>query len=201
MHIAEGMLPLPVLLAGGAVAAAGTYIGLRRLEPERVPAVGLVSAFLFVAALIRVPLPGTSVHLVLNGLAGLVLGWAVFPAFLVVLFLQAALFSFGGLTTLGVNTANMALPGVVCCMLLRRAVAAGGRAGAAAAFAAGFLPILLAAAMTGLCLLTIGKEFAAVGFLAHVPVMVTEGLICVFVTAFLRKVRPELLGARPGEGV
>ena len=198
MHIAEGMLPLPVLVAGGAVAAAGTYIGLRQLEPERVPVAGLVSAFLFVASLIHVPLPATSVHLVLNGLAGLLLGWAVFPAFLVVLFLQAVLFSFGGLTTLGVNTANMALPGALCCMLLRRAVAAGGRAGAAAAFAAGFLPILLAAAMTGLCLLTIGKEFAAVGFLAHVPVMVIEGFICLFAVAFLRKVRPELLGAGLG---
>jgi len=200
MHIAEGMLPLPVLVAGGALAAAGTYIGLRRLEPERIPAAGLVSAFLFVASLIHVPLPATSVHLVLNGLAGILFGWAVFPMFLVVLFLQAILFSFGGLTTLGVNTANMALPGVVCYMLLRRAVAAGGRAGAVAAFAAGSVSILLAAAMTGLCLLAIGKEFAAVGFLAHVPVMVTEGLICVFVTAFLRKVRPELLGAGPGEG-
>jgi len=194
------MLPLPVLLAGGAVAAAGTYIGLRRLEPERIPAAGLVSAFLFVASLIHVPVPATSVHLVLNGLAGLLLGWAVFPAFIVVLFLQATLFSFGGLTTLGVNTANMALPGALCCMLLRRAVAAGGRAGAAAAFAAGFLPIMLAAAMTGLCLLTVGKELAAVGFLVHAPVMVTEGLICVFVMAFLRKVRPELLTVRPGEG-
>ena len=30
-----------------------------------------------------------------------ILGWAAFPAFLVALFLQAVLFQFGGLTTLG----------------------------------------------------------------------------------------------------
>ena len=199
MHIAEGILPASVLVGGAVVAAAGTYLGLRRLDPERVPQVGLAAAFLFVASLIPVPLPGTSVHLVLNGLAGLLLGWAVFPAFLVVLFLQAVLFSFGGLTTLGVNTANMALPGVVCCFLFRRAVRSDGRVGAAAAFAVGALSVLLAAAMTGLCLLTISKEFAAVGVLAHIPIMLIEGLICVFVAAYLRKVKPELLAGAARE--
>ena len=193
MHITEGMLPAPVLVAGGAVAVFGTYMGIRRLAEEQVPMVGLVAAFLFVASLIHVPLPGASAHLVLNGLAGLLLGWAVFPAFLVVLFLQAVFVSFGGLTTLGVNTANMALPGVLCWLLFRRAVAAGGRCAMVSAFAAGALAILLAALLTGLCLLTISREFAAAVFLAHVPVMVTEGLVCSFALAFVRKVEPELL--------
>jgi len=193
MHISEGMLPVPVLVAGAAVAAAGTYVGIRRLGPAQVPQVGLVAAFLFVASLVHVPLPGTSAHLVLNGLAGLLLGWAAFPAFLVALLLQAQLFLFGGLTTLGVNTANMALPAVLCHFAFRRAVLRDGAVGIGAAFATGALAILLAALMTGLCLLTVNWRFAVFGLVAHAPIMVTEGLICVFAVAFVRKTKPELL--------
>jgi len=193
MHISEGMLAAPVLGAGWAAAAAGTYIGIRRIDTQCAPRIGLTAAFLFAASLVAVPIPGTSVHLVLNGMAGILLGWAVFPAFFVVLLLQAALFSFGGLTTLGVNTANMALPGLVCCLLLRRAVASGGRRGTAAAFAAGSMSVLLAALMMGLCLATVSTKMAVVAFTAQVPLALVEGLVCVFLAAFLRKVRPELL--------
>ncbi len=45
---------------------------------------------------------------------GLLLGWPAFPAILVGLFLQALLFQFGGLTVLGVNTFNVAVPAVLC---------------------------------------------------------------------------------------
>ena len=80
MHVSEGILDAPVLLAGAVVAAAGTAIGLRRLKAETVPRVGVMAAAFFVASLVHVPVGGSSVHLVLNGLAGLLLGWAVFPA-------------------------------------------------------------------------------------------------------------------------
>jgi len=193
VHISEGVLPVPVLVAGGVVAVVGTAIGLRRLPPRRVPEAGLLAAFVFVASLIRVPVGGASAHLVLSGLTGLVLGWGAFPVFLVALFLQAVLFSFGGLTTLGVNTANMALPGALCGMLLRRAVASGGRSGSAAAFAVGAGSIVLSALMVAACLWTVDRTFAAALFLAHLPVLVTEGVVCALVAAHLRKVEPELL--------
>src|SRR4030042_6506194 len=72
----------------------------------------LSSAF-FVASLIRVPIGPSSVHLVLNGLVGVLLGWMAFPSILVALALQALLFQFGGFTSLGVNTFNMAAPAVM----------------------------------------------------------------------------------------
>ena len=46
-------------------------------------------------------------------MAGLFLGWAVFPAFLIALVLQALLFSFGGFAVLGVNLCIMALPALL----------------------------------------------------------------------------------------
>jgi hypothetical protein len=77
------------------------------MDYERLPQVYVVSAF-FVASFIHVPVGPAAVHLVLNGLCGLLLGWLAFPAILVGLTLQALLFQFGGLTTLGVNTFNLA---------------------------------------------------------------------------------------------
>jgi len=67
----------------------------------------------FVASLIHIPIGPSSAHLVLNGLVGVLLGWAAFPSIFVGLVLQALVFQFGGLTTLGVNTFAMAMPGVV----------------------------------------------------------------------------------------
>ena len=119
MHISEGVLSGPVLITGAVLAAGGVAAGLRRMEPDRVPAVALLSSAFFVGSLIHVPVGPVSMHLVLNGLAGLVLGWMAFPALLVGLALQAVLFQFGGLTTLGINTLNMALPAVVVSYLFR----------------------------------------------------------------------------------
>ena len=89
MHIAEGVLS-PAVLGGGAVLAlAGTAQGLRRLEYDRLVTVGILSAAFFVASLIHVPVGLASAHLVLNGLVGVLLGWAAFPSILVALLLQA----------------------------------------------------------------------------------------------------------------
>ena len=120
MHISEGVLSPPVLIAGGGLAAAGVAYALKKTDYDRVPQVGIVSAAFFVASLIHVPIGPASVHLVLNGLTGLLLGWAAVPAILVALFLQGIIFQFGGLTTLGVNTLNMALPAVLFTLLIRR---------------------------------------------------------------------------------
>ena len=150
-----------VVLAGGAViAAAGTALGLRRLEYERVPQVAMLSAVFFVASLIHVPVGVTSVHLVLNGLMGLVLGWAAFPAILVALFLQVLFFSFGGLTTLGVNTVIMALPAVAVYCLFHRAVRCRHETAAlGAGFLAGAVAIVFAALLQMGAILSVGQSF------------------------------------------
>ena len=113
MHISEGVLSTPVLLSGAALTVVGTAIGLKKMDYDRIPQVAVLSAAFFVASLIHVPIGPSSVHLILNGLLGLLLGWAAFPAILVGLALQALLFQYGGLIVLGVNTFNMAMPAVV----------------------------------------------------------------------------------------
>ena len=88
-------------------------IGLKRLNSQQLPLTALFAAAFFVAGTIHVPVGIGSVHLILNGMAGLFLGWAVFPAFLIALVLQALLFSFGGFAVLGINLCVMALPALL----------------------------------------------------------------------------------------
>ena len=116
-HIPDGVLSLPILAVGAAVTAAGCAYGLKRMEAERVPQVAVLSSVFFVASLVHFPVGPTSVHLILNGLTGIALGWAAFPAILVALLLQAVLFGFGGLVVLGVNAMSMAVPAVLCGLL------------------------------------------------------------------------------------
>lgn len=198
MHISEGVLSAPVLITGAALSAAGVAVGLKKMETERVPLVGVLSSAFFVASLIHVPVGPSSAHLVLNGLLGLLLGWTAFPAILVGLALQALLFQFGGLTTLGINTFNMAVPAVCCYYLFGRGIAHK-RSGLAMglAFACGFLAILLSAILVALSLIFTGESFlllAKVLVVAHLPVMFIEGVITAFCLGFLRKVKPEILG-------
>ncbi len=103
MHISEGILSAPILLGGASLTAVGTVIGLKKLDLDRIMEVSMLTATFFVASLIHVPIGPASIHLVLNGLLGIMLGWACFPAILVGLLLQAVFFQYGGLMVLGVN--------------------------------------------------------------------------------------------------
>ena len=202
MHIAEGVLS-PAVLGGGAVLAlAGTAQGLRRLEYDRLVAVGILSAAFFVASLIHVPVGLASAHLVLNGLVGVLLGWAAFPSILVALLLQALLFQFGGITVLGVNTFTMGFAAVASWYVFRAVCRlcpgmGGVRAGA---FMGGALGVALAAVLTALALAFTDEGFwlaAQLLLLAHLPGMLAEGLITMFTVSFIMRVRPELLGMAP----
>jgi cobalt/nickel transport system permease protein len=117
---------------------------------------------------------------------------------LIALFLQALLFGYGGLTTLGLNTFNMALPAIMCYGLFR--ACAGINVLKGRIFMCGFLAgvgaILLAAVLAGSELLITDSGFRSIVgalFIAHIPVMVIEGFITGSIAAFLMKVRPEML--------
>jgi cobalt/nickel transport system permease protein len=199
MHISEGVLSAPVLLSGGILTAAGTFLGLRRLTSETVMPAALMSSVFFTASLVHVPLGPGSVHLVLNGLVGLVLGWACFPALLVALFLQAIFFQFGGLTVLGVNTLTVALPALICHYLARSSMDNKGVSRAVFAFLAGALSILLTSLLMALFLTLSDTGFMSTAKLilvAHIPLMLIEGCITLFAVSFLARVQPEILQPR-----
>ncbi|MCD6294226.1 MAG: cobalt transporter CbiM [Deltaproteobacteria bacterium] len=196
MHISEGVLSGPVLISGIALAAVGVAVGLKKLDYDRIPRAAILSASFFVASLIHVPIGPSSVHLILNGIIGLILGWGAFPVILVALTLQAMLFQFGGITTLGVNTVIMALPAVFCYYLFGRLVGRQPCIALSAAFVCGALSVFLSAVMVGLALTFTDENFLKVSYLvvtAHLPVMIIEGIITAFCVAFLKKVQSDML--------
>lgn len=203
MHISEGVLSAPVLATGAVLAVVGVAVGLKRLDEERIPRAALLAAAFFVASLIHVPIGPSSAHLILNGLVGLLLGWAAFPAILVALILQGVLFGFGGITTLGVNTIIMAAPAVACHHLFGRTIHRRRAAALAGAFACGFLSVLLGGMIAALALALTEAAFfevAAALVLAHLPVMAIEGIVTAGCVDFLRRVQPELLGGALPDG-
>ena len=198
MHISEGVMSPSVLIAGAVLTTAGVAVGLKKLETEEIPSIGILSAAFFVASLVHVPIGPASVHLVLNGLLGLILGWKAFPAILVGLALQGLLFQYGGLTSLGVNTLNMALPAVICYYLFGWGVRLGTRVPVLSltAFACGSCAVLISGVMVGFSLYFTGEAFlpaAKVAVAAHIPVMLIEGVLTAGCALFLRRVKPELL--------
>ena len=200
-HIADGVLAWPVLAGGTAAAGIGLAFGLRRLDETRLARTAILAAAFFAVSLVMIPLGPTSVHLLLSTLMGLAIGSAAFPAVLVGLVLQLVLFGVGGLTTLGINTLNIALPGVLVGGLLRGHVA---RSGSGRAMLAAGLGAALAVVLTtlgvALALALSGEGLAAaaplIGF-ANLPLCLAEGVVTAFAVGFLKKVRPELLAPVP----
>lgn len=197
MHISEGILSAPVLFTGAGLTAAAVAYSLKKMEHKEVPKVAILSSVFFVASLIHVPVGPSSVHLILNGIIGVLLGWSTFPAILVALTLQGLLFQFGGITTLGVNTFNMAFPAIICFYLFNRGVRGKNNFVALSlAFVCGFLAVLLSGVMVATALVFTGESFLQVAKLvviSHLPVMILEGVLTAFCIGFLRKVRPEIL--------
>jgi cobalt/nickel transport system permease protein len=170
---------------------------LKNLEQHEIPTLGILSAAFFVATLIHVPVGPVSAHLVLNGMVGLLLGWKVFPVIFIGTALQALLFQYGGITTLGVNTLNMALPAVICYFLFRWGITSNSkRAVIFTAFCSGFFAVMIAGLLVGFSLYLTGEAFLPAAKLivaAHLPVMLIEGILTAACILFLKKLRPELL--------
>jgi cobalt/nickel transport system permease protein len=201
VHLSDGAISLVWIASGYAGAAGLLAIAMWKVREEEIPRIGLLTAAFFVGSSLHIKLAllPTSVHLILNGLVGVILGRRAPLAIAVGLLLQCILLAHGGLTTLGLNTCIVAIPALIagCAYpVLRtlglppffRGIILGG--GAAA----------LAVTFNFLVLLFGGKEdwstLARLVLLAHLPVIVVEGLILGAIVQYLDKVKPELLGFR-----
>ena len=198
MHISEGFLSPPVLAAGGAIAAAGVAWGLKKMDYDKIVRVAMASSVFFLASLINIKIPPSSTHMSMIGPIGLLLGWSAYPAIFAALLLQAVLFQFGGLVVLGANTASMGTSAVLVYILFGRAVRGKNlKLAAAASYAGGFLAVMFGAAFVGLWLtlsdpamITAAKTL----LLVHIPVAAIEGAVALFMTLFLKRSFPDVLG-------
>ena len=190
------MLFRSVLSAGAAIAVAGTGIGLKKIDYDKIVHVAILASAFFVASLIHINIGPASVHLILNGILGLLLGFAAIPAILTALLLQSVLFQYGGLTALGVNVVIMAFPAVLVHYLFLPFLGKSSKLNFTAGFLAGLFSILLSSLLLGAALWFTDKNFfetSSAIIITYIPVMIIEGIVTGFCVTFLLKVYPEII--------
>ena len=197
MHISDGILSGPVLATGFGGAAVLAALTMRRMDMEEIPKISVITSVFFVSSLIHVPIGPSSVHLILNGLVGIVLGMRAFPAILLGIILQAILFGHGGVSVIGVNSVMMGMGGLLAYGVWQlrhyfnfthKEVVFGGLAGGTG--------VLVSGMILALALLTTGEEFAATAgavLVAHVPIIIIETIVVGACAGFLTRVKPQIL--------
>ncbi len=121
VHIFDGILTLPWLIGGFILITLlwlVAYLLERQLlktknhgwEESEIAQIALLTAAFYVVSSIHVRVGPTTVHLLFNGLLGVILRWRVVVAIPVGLLLQVFFFSHGGFSTLGVNSCILILP-------------------------------------------------------------------------------------------
>lgn len=211
MHISDGILPPSVCLVGYGLTGLTTWYCLgkinRETDPqEQIPKAALLTAAFFVTSLIHIPLPPSSIHLILNGLMGILLGYYAFLSILIGLFFQAVMFQHGGLTTLGINAMLMGLPALLAYHWYRWGQQWRGHQfpfwDKFLAFSAGAGALALSSVIFTLTIISfISSDFDAkteqtMTYLAlgvYLIQALIEGAFTVTILSFLERVKPELL--------
>lgn len=199
VHIADGILTVTWQVGGFVLLAVALALSLWKIDDRDIPRVGVLTAAFFVASQIHIPFGPVSVHLLLNGLVGVILRGRAQIAIAVGLTLQALLFGHGGWLAIGVNFGVLALPALTAGYLFRvlhrevSAFAAGVYVGTATAVAT----VLNHAVVLWLGGSSDFRAVAGVSLLAHLPVIVIEGLLVGSACRVLAKAKPEWLNVPP----
>jgi len=191
MHIADGVLSVPVVVTSYGLAVAGMAVAAKGIKDEDIPKISLMAGTFFAVSLISIPIPPASVHPLLCGLVGIILGKRAPLAFFSALLLQALLFKHGGLTSLGANTVMLTIPAYLSHLIyhklpIKPASVRGGIAGATSVvLTVAILIVLLALSDTRLA----SGDFSVAQIIAvgHIPVLLAETVITAFAAQFLEK--------------
>lgn len=110
VHLSDGVVQPAWWSSGWVLMGFILLWASRGLKDEEIPIIGALTGSIFVASQLHLPLGGVSVHLLLNGLAGIILPRRAPIAISIGLLMQALLFGHGGLTTLGLNAVIYSVP-------------------------------------------------------------------------------------------
>ena len=117
MHIPDGYLSVPTVIATYAVAIPLWIIGFKklkkRLNEETLPLIGALSALSFIVMMFNIPIPGgTSGHAIGATLIAILFNpWIGFISVSLVLLIQSVIFGDGGISALATNSIGMAFIG------------------------------------------------------------------------------------------
>lgn len=181
VHISDGVLPPVMLAAGFLFSFILLFFSMKGMKAEEIPKISLITAALFVASLAHFPVGPTSVHLIMGGLAGILLGRRAFAGVFVALTLQAIFFQHGGLSVLGVNAFNIGVPALLAWQLFeRRRGLDSPRLEFVFGALAGGLATQASVIMVSLELLALGDAFSEISLFilgAHVPVVDRKSVV------------------------
>ena len=210
MHMADAMISPAVaatMYACSAVAAGYSLSRLRREDdPQKIPLMGVMGAFVFAAQMINFTIPGTgsSGHLCGGMMLSALLGpYAGFLTMIGVLLIQCLFFADGGLLALGCNIWNMAFYGCFIGALLiwrplmakgatRRRIIVASLLGCILTLQLGAFSVTLETLASHITELSFAV-FAAAMQPIHLAIGAVEGLITAAVLCFVHEARPELL--------
>ncbi len=196
MHISDGVVGAPVVVAGAALALGMCGLAARNVRDEEIPRIALFTGAFFIASQIRFPWGFTSVHLVFTGLIGAVLGCRAFLAFTVGLALQALLTGHGGITTIGVNACIFGFPALMVYKLFVWIRSRGEQWVFVGGVVAGAAGVILSGLFWAVVVMSAGEPLIPVAefvFVLHLPVAILEGIVTGFCVRYLSLGRPELL--------
>ncbi len=197
MHISDGILS-PEMIAFTSLAGVGTLaFSLRGIKTEEIPKISLMTAVFFVGSCIHIPVGPSSVHLLLTGFIGLVVGCHAAVSVLIALLLQLFLLHFGGISSLGANVLIASLPAMILGILLRPRLVHAGNKVFVYGFAAGFFAVVGSVFLLSMILIQSNSRFGmgpfstvAVVTAGHIPLMFIEGLVTGCAAQFIVKIRP-----------
>lgn len=196
MHISEGVLPAPFLIASWSVTSVFLFLSLRKVSGDKLPRLAILSSLFFLVSFIHIPIGPTSVHLTLNGLLGLFLGLNIFPAIFTALFFQALFFQYGGLSVLGINTLLIGLPPFLLAILFRNFIKKKSKVVRVMSFLIGSLSILFSGILMALILWIANPKFYVLSSIfigTYLPLSIIEGIITALVVSYLQKIKKEEL--------
>lgn len=200
VHISDGVLAEWLWGGGWAVTAVILAYALSKMRTEDVPRLSVITAAVFVSSLVHISMGPTSVHFILNGFAGVMLGILAYPCIFVALVLQCFLFGHGGVTTIGINAVNMGVPALIAYLIFKtgagRAIGpeTKNRASLFGAIAGG-VAVVLALLFLAAELLTTGEEFLETTVLVvstHIPIIAVEAIFTGVIVGFIATVEPEM---------
>ena len=210
MHMADALVSPAVAGTMYAVSAAAAAYSVKEIKLEdldkKVPAMGVMGAFVFATQMINFTIPGTgsSGHLCGGMLLSAVLGpCAGFLTMIAILAIQSLLFADGGLLALGCNVWNMAFYGCFIGGFLIWRMATGrkmtkGRIAAASVIGCivglqlGAFSVTVQTLISGITELPFAIFFGMMQPV-HLAIGLVEGLITAAVLVFIYEARPEIL--------
>ncbi|AKL97238.1 cobalamin (vitamin B12) biosynthesis CbiM protein CbiM [Clostridium aceticum] len=199
MHLSDGVLSLPAVTVTSIAAGGMLLHSMKGIKEEEIAKISLMTATFFTFSLISIPIGPSSVHPLLAGLLGIVLGRRSSIAIFVGLLLQALFFQHGGLTTLGMNTLLIALPAMVSFKifsLYSKKISVYILGSFIGSFAT-VLSVLLLVVVLFFSNATYSEGFLSVInllVLSHLPLLVIEGFLTAFAVGFIHRIRPNMLG-------